>query len=564
MKVNFCILLFIGLPIYQSFSSQSGNDKYNILFIIIDDLRPDLGAYENYIVKSPNIDKLARQGIIFNNMYAQIAICAPSRDSMLTSRYIDEFGIYDVKGGTFRDALPDIISLPQLFKNSGYYTSNIGKIFHFEDEKSWNSSICSRDNSPTKYRDYYLEENILRAKVNSKNKSSFFERTDVDDTIYFDGWVAQRTLDEIVKLKTFNTPFFLAIGFTKPHLPFNVPLKYWDLYETEKIDLPQIQRPQMFAPSFASTSSSELFDYPSIPSTINDSLTLFLRHGYYASISYVDEQIGKILDALKSSDLFKKTIIVIWGDHGYKLGEYGEWAKHSNREFDTRVPCIMYHPAMINAGQINYDILESIDIYPTLCELSGIKPPESIRGVSFGPLFYGQSLSWNKPALSQYRRPNKGDPLMGYTIRTEHFRYTKWELMRSGELVAEELYSHLLDPLESYNLCGIRDYVDIAEQHRKLLKMKRTYIPIYNYQILENDVMPYIQLYYDQKKNQISFNIPDYYNTNELKFLLYDNSGKIILECKPNEDLIVNNTAGILIYNVYYQGILIQNGKLIL
>jgi len=448
------------LSLFDSITSR----RKNILMIAVDDLRPELGIYGHPMIKSPNIDGLAKNGVLFERTYCQQAVCAPTRASLLTGKRPDTTKIYDLKTH-IRTTMPNVVTLQQHFKNNGYFSEGIGKLFHvgFEDPDSY--SVPHRTG---KGNAYALEENIRLltegGKVTQKGdtedgsisstrmRASATESADVPDEYYIDGNIAQLAVGSLNRLapkakaesENEKQPFFLGVGFRKPHLPFCAPKKYWDLYDRSKIPLPYPDKPKN-APDIAFTTWGELRSYSDIPDvgTCDDAKTKELIHGYYACVSYADAQIGKLLAELDRLDLRKDTIVILWGDHGWKLGEYSQWSKHTNFELDTHVPMIISDPDFPKG--IRTDALtEFVDIYPSLTELCGLPMPEGIEGTSFVPLMDDPKKPWKKAAFSQYPRPHN---MMGYSMRTDQYRYTEWMDKKTKEVKFRELYDLKNDPL---------------------------------------------------------------------------------------------------------------------
>jgi iduronate 2-sulfatase len=426
----------------------------NILFIAIDDLRPQLGCYGDTIVQSPHIDKLAGSGVLFNRAYCQQAVCSPSRTSLMTGRRPNTTKVWDLKTH-FRTTIPDVVTLPQYFKNNGYHTQSIGKIYHdpaeAQDAISWSApEILVLTKKDGKY--------VLPSNLQIKSaKAAATELADVPDDAYVDGQVADQALEVLRKIK--DKPFFLAVGFRRPHLPFSAPKKYWDMYERENIPLPAPGTVPPNIPAYAAHHSEELRGYSDIGSgnLIADPKTRELLHGYYAAISYTDAQVGKVLAELERLDLAKNTIIVLWSDHGFHLGEKGLWTKTTNYELDTRVPLIIAAPKKGRGVKTNA-LVELVDLYPTLAELGGLPVPEGLEGTSLAPLLTRPGQRWKSAAFSQFPRPwqYKGEPAtMGYAIRTDRYRYVEWRNFKTGEVKATELYDHQADPGEVNNIAGI-------------------------------------------------------------------------------------------------------------
>lgn len=425
----------------------------NILFLAVDDLRPELGCYGVDVIKTPNIDRIARQGVTFERAYCQQAVCSPSRTSLLTGARPDSTKVWDLVTH-FRDAMPDVVTLPQHFRQNGYFVQGMGKIYHpgYDDQRSW-SVPWQTPKAPT----YALKQAPTPKDDDKPNRKDGppFESADVPDNFYKDGMVADLAVSTLRELKAKSTPFFLAVGFAKPHLPFVSPKKYWDLYDPAQIKpAPNPFRPKD-APEFALTNSGELRNYIGMPADgpIPEDVARKLKHGYYAAVSYTDAQIGKVLDELERQGLRQNTIIILWGDHGWKLGEHGEWCKHSNVENDTNAPLLLSVPGMKTAGQHSRALVEFVDIYPTLAELAGLPLPGHLEGTSFKPVLENPKRAWKRAAFSQYPR---GRQLMGYSMRTDRYRFTVWVRRNDqSRIEATELYDHQTDPQENTNVAKV-------------------------------------------------------------------------------------------------------------
>lgn len=449
----------------------------NVLFIAIDDLRPNLACYGDPIAITPNFDRLATKGTLFKRAYCQLAVCAPSRLSTLTGRRPDTIQVWDLKTH-FRETIPDLVTLPQHFKLNGYHSRSIGKIFHGsgppkEDPPSWSEEPLYDGGRKHEWR-YASAEN--RAVVTLKRAST--EAEDVPDNTFYDGLVCDAAEESLDRFKENQQPFFLAVGFRKPHLPFVAPKKYWDLYDQK--DIPE--RPSKIhpegAPEYATRTWHELEGYTDIPEDLN-AIPLEkireLRHGYYACISYIDALIGRLLDKLEALDLARNTIICLWSDHGYHLGEQGLWTKANNYELAARVPLMISAPNQEMKGATSDALVELVDLYPTLVELCGLDLPSKLEGLSLKPLLNDPNLPWKTAAFNQYPRDysaikhtRHGD-VMGYAVRTEHYRYVQWKDWKSGEILAEELYDHRTDPYEMNNRAGDRNRAASLFQHQGIL-----------------------------------------------------------------------------------------------
>jgi arylsulfatase A-like enzyme len=470
-------------------TAEEAREKLNVLFIAVDDLRPELGCYGHPKVKSPNIDRLAARGMVFRRAYCQQAVSSPSRTSLLTGLRPDSTRVYDLRTH-FRKHVPDVVTLPQHFKNHGYHSQAFGKIYHgafmhahiggkLDDPPSW--SVPSWRGGP---RYYYTPEGVRIARERFKPRAKKLgvpvedwtkhfvrglptEAPEVPDSTLYDGQVAERGVQALRKLK--DRPFFLALGFIKPHLPFVAPKRYWDLYDRSKIDLADNPFTPKGAPRLARTNWGELRAYHGVPrkGPVSDALARTLIHGYRACVSFVDAQIGRVLDELGRLGLRDRTLVVLWGDHGWKLGEHGMWCKHTNFELDARAPLILRAPGMKAAGEQTDALVEFVDIYPTLAELAGLSLPKHLEGASMVPLLAEPGRPWKSAAFSQYPRGRT----MGTSMRTDRYRLTVWHRRNAPEkVVATELYDHTKDPAENANVAGEPAYADTVAVLRKRLR----------------------------------------------------------------------------------------------
>jgi iduronate 2-sulfatase len=474
--------LLLGLlAVILSFSlhlQAAEADRPNILFIASDDMRPELGCYGAAHIHSPNLDRLAGRGTTFLRAYCQQAVCSPSRSSLMTGLRPDTIRIWDL-ATHFRDNTPDVVTLSQHFKNHGYHAERLGKIYHTghgnrDDKFSWSRSTkypsasrygpegsahIKRLLAEAKAKGIDLKDNRLRP------RGLPWEAPDVADTELTDGMIAENAIKLMKEFK--DEPFFLAVGFLNPHLPFVAPKKYWDLYDPASIKLADNPYAPKGAPEYAMTTWGELRKYYDIPAKgpLTDEQARNMIHGYYAAISYVDAQIGRLLDELDHLGLTENTIVVFWGDHGWKLGEHGGWCKHTNFELDARVPMIFNSPDQKAAGKKTNALVEFVDIYPTLCDLAGLPIPDTLEGLSAAPLLDDPTLPWKSAAFSQYPRSNGKQKLMGYSMRTDRYRFTRWEHRSNPEKVdAVEIYDHVEDPDENVNLAADPANKQLVEQ----------------------------------------------------------------------------------------------------
>ena len=503
-------LVLINLSCQDTFAQIiKTTKKPNVLFVIVDDLKPILGCYEDPFVKTPNIDRFAKEGVVFTNAYCQQAVCGPSRASFLTGMRPDYTGVWDLET-EMRNINPEILSMPQFFKQNGYETAGIGKVFDSRsvdeniDNPSWSIPFYKKSNdyypkemgkAKGRYRDLKVLEEIEKyekigeAKGLTKKELSNFikinakpsvESLDIPDNAYIDGATVLHSKDILKILKENAKPFFFAVGITKPHLPFAVPKKYWDLYDRDEIQLAEFRENANNSPLVAYHGAGELYKYTDIPplasfSDVKGGMELPIEkqkeliHGYYASVSYADALIGKILDTLEALDLKDNTIVTIIGDHGWHLGDHNLWCKHSNFEQATRIPMIFKIPG-VKASKTRA-LAEAVDIFPTLCDATEIKIPEQLQGVSLMPVLMETKSKVKDYAVSQYRR-GKNMRTFGYSIRTERYRLTLWmkdfyrlyEPFHKGYIVSGELYDYDNDPLETENYYNKKEYEGLKKK----------------------------------------------------------------------------------------------------
>lgn len=477
------LLILLALSLFVPSPASAGEKKLNVLFIAVDDLRPELGCYGNKIVKSPNIDKLASHGIVFGHAYCQQAVCSPSRSSLMTGRRPDATKVWDLETH-FRVALPDAVTIPQHFKANGYYCSALSKIFHagFEDGRSWSEPhwypngqtvdtdpenplkriVKKTDEGVKEYHKIPLAEdndNPNAGKGKKAPKGDAFEMSNKPEEELPDGATATEAVRRLHALKEKGEPFFFAVGFLKPHLPFVAPKKYWDLYNPNDIPKPAIDHLPEGAPVFAGHDNGELHSYANVPkgNPVPEDFAKTLRHGYYACVSYLDAQVGKVLEALDKEGLADNTVIVLWGDHGWQLGDHGLWHKHTNFELATRAPLLMIVPHAKHAGETCAVPVEFVDIYPTLAEVCGLPAPSGVDGKSLKPLLEDPAAPVTRYAVSQYPRGGAqtgNRPLMGYSVRDAQWRLTVWKDRKNNETVATELYDEKYDSAESVNVAS--------------------------------------------------------------------------------------------------------------
>lgn len=469
-------------------TSREQSKRLNVLFLAIDDLRPELRCYGSKLAKSPHIDRLAASGVTFTRAYCQQAVCNPSRASLMTGLRPDTIKVWDLRTD-FRKTTPDAVTLTQQFMAHGYHTVGIGKIYHnnIQDPRSWSEPKLNIEGYPFDPDAVYrLQVNLdwlegrkdrIRARGDERRYIDRFgkwylkhvatEAADVPDDAYFDGAQTTVAIDRLGKLASGDKPFFMAVGFYRPHLPFNVPKRYWDLYDRASIPLASNRQFPTGAPIMAVNTAREIrgySDFKGMPTphegSMSDVQARLLRHGYLASVSYIDAQVGRLLDALDRLNLRDNTIVVLWGDHGWKLGEHNSWCKMTNYEIDTRVPLIVRSPGAEENGQFCDRLVEFVDIYPTLCDLVGVPIRPELEGVSFRPLLSDIDRDWKSAVFSQFLRSGAwvapdGIDYMGHAIRTDRHRYVEWKNWKTGERVARELYDLQVDPQENANVVEV-------------------------------------------------------------------------------------------------------------
>jgi len=469
---RFFFSLFLSLtPSILFAAGEAPAARPNVLLICVDDLKPTLGCYGDAHAKTPNIDRLAARSLRLDRAYCNQAVCAPSRNALMTGLRPQTLGIYDLPTN-FRHSRPDAVTVAQYFQQHGYRTEAMGKIMHVghgnaEDEISWDVPHFK-----PKVPQYALKGNNppADAKRDPKNpskdpKGAATESADVPDEAYGDGQIA---IEAVKRLKTAGEsgkPFFMAVGFLKPHLPFVAPKKYWDMHDPATLPQPERLTPPEGAPDYAPQFGGELRSYQNIPggnTPLDEATTRHLIHGYYAATSYMDAQLGKVLDALDETGLAKNTMVVFWGDHGWHLGDHGMWCKHTNYEQAARIPLLVARPG--GAGTVSSALVETADIYPTLAALAGLPAPTGLDGRSFDPLLSDPSAAHRDHAIHVYPR-NK---LLGRAIRTDRYRLVEWKAIGSDANTAEfELYDYEEDPGETKNLAAERP--EVVEQLQVLL-----------------------------------------------------------------------------------------------
>ena len=471
-------LLMLVVLLTHHAVAESAQDQPNILFIAVDDLRPSIGCYGDELAITPNMDRLADNGLVFNRAYCQVAVCNPSRASLMTGQRPDHLGVWTLPIH-FREANPLAVTMPQWFRKYGYTAVSHGKIYHnpTPDPQSWSEPIRDLPDLPFPYPDGTKEMIEAAKKKLPKNdwrknnlRPPCTSAPDLPDSELIDGARTDMAIEDLQRLSKEEEPFFLAMGYIRPHLAWVAPKKYWDMYDPDKLPVLIDESVNKDTPKYALHNNSELSHYvdlkdmpkPWDKETLSPEQSRKMVHGYYACVSYVDAQLGRILDALDESGVADETIIVLWSDHGYKLGEYRGWGKMTNYEIDTRVPLIISTPAMRSggsevAGTQTESLAELLDLFPTLCELSGIEVPKFVDGKSLAPVLEDPESQVHDAAVSQYYRKLKGKEVMGYALRTDDHRFVEWRDFSTGEVVSRELYDHRSDPEERINIAASAD-----------------------------------------------------------------------------------------------------------
>jgi iduronate 2-sulfatase len=455
---------FLVLSIGLLAQPKPGKKHMNILFIVSDDLNNHLGTYGHPLVKTPNLDRLSKRAVRFDHAYNQYPLCSPSRVSVLTGLRPDTTGVYDLKT-LFRDRIPTVTTLPEFFKQNGYFSARVGKIFHYgvpgeigtdgqDDPRSWNMVVnpSGRDKKEEHLLTNYTPHRGLGSSL------SWLEADGFDDE-QTDGMVANETVGLIKENK--EKPFFIAVGFYRPHCPYIAPKKYFDLYPLHKIKLPA-ERPD----HIKSIPRHAFFTDP-LYWGLNEQQRKEVIRAYYASVTFMDAQVGKLLNAVDESGLSQNTIIVFWSDHGYLLSEHGQWKKQSLFEEAARVPLLIAYPGAKGNGKVSERVVELIDLYPTLAKLCGMHPSQYLAGADLTPLLNDPKSEWERPAYTQVLRYKEN--VMGRSVRTERWRYTEW----GGGVHGAQLYDHKKDPFEYKNLADLPAYTKVREEMRRLLNQNR-------------------------------------------------------------------------------------------
>jgi iduronate 2-sulfatase len=477
------LLSVIVVASIGAISLQAG-DRPNVLLILVDDLKPTIRSFGDDVAITPNLDRLAAQGVRFENAYCNQAVCMASRYNLMLGSRSTSTGFYSF-GTQFREIYPDAVTLPQHFINHGYVAHSMGKVYHIGHGNTNDDASWSVPHHPDKVIDYLLPESNHRELTREEGlftnqgardetgehrpRGAAWEAADVLDEAYADGRTAATAVDRLHWLKrNEDKPFFLAVGFVRPHLPFSAPKKYWDMYDRAELPMPEYEKPPEGAPDFAGKKNGEIAAFKPIPRTdgtpYEPDLTRQLIHGYYASVTYMDAQLGKVLDGLEETGFADNTIVVLWGDHGYHLGDHGVWTKHTNYEQAVRIPIIIRTPDELNAGRNARQLTETVDLYPTLSALAGLPNPQTsqpIDGIDLSPVLENPGKTIRDYAYHTYNRGNRN----GRAIRSERYRLVEWlPFGASTDDAVYELYDYQEDPQETRNV--------VSSNPRALAQMK--------------------------------------------------------------------------------------------
>jgi iduronate 2-sulfatase len=479
-------ILILELVTALGFAAVQAAQKPNVLLILVDDLKPAMGCYGDNAAITPNMDALARRGMQFDMAYCNQAVCAPSRFTLMLGAHSTSTGLYGL-GSNLRKAWPGAVTMPQYFAKHGYRTESLGKVFHIGHGNQGDPESFSVPHFHDKVIEYLDPEstdggkltreealftNQKLGQIRSLPRGAAYESPVVNDTDYADGRVAEETVKRLKaakqRLGKDGTPFFITAGFVRPHLPFSAPKKYWDMHDPANLPMPVNKAFPKDAPKVALKRGGEIAAFKPVPPNgeIDEELTRKLIHGYYASTSYVDAQIGKVTSALEQLGLAKETIVVLWGDHGWHLGDLSIWTKHTNFEQANRIPIIVIAPGLAKQGSATGQLAETVDLYPTLAELAGLPAPsgpQPIDGVSLVPVLKNPKARVRDHAFHAYPRGK-----LGRAIRTERYRLVEWKNHAKPDEAAEyELYDYQSDHNEMQNHAAT--HPKVVEQLKAIL-----------------------------------------------------------------------------------------------
>lgn len=469
-------IFFLHLALLFLFSSiccqriSEREAKMNVLFIAIDDLRPELGCYGVDEIITPNIDKIANDGAVFMNAYCNASVCGASRASLMTSMYpIPNKRFINYLARADKE-VPQVATLAEHLKASGYYTISNGKIFHHQDDspQSWSEPAWRPDTILGVITDddlvWHNPLSIERHDMQDK-RGPFYDEADVPDNAYADGQITDRTIEDLRRLAKMDKPFFLGFGLIKPHLPFNAPKKYWDLYDRNTIPTAENQYKPKDAPKTLNTSRELTAQYSAhqgFPE--QESFHRLARHGYFACVSYVDAQVGRVMDELEALGLAENTIVVLWGDHGWHLGEHNFWGKHNTLDNASRVPLIIKAPGIKKGAR--KQLVEFVDLYPTICELSQLTIPEHCQGSSILDVLVNPQATHKSVVYPGFKNMS--------AVKTKDFLYTQWyekQWTFDTPIKSRMMYDHRTDREENHNISEHPDYAEVVKDLSTMLEV---------------------------------------------------------------------------------------------
>lgn len=474
MKTNIYLWIIFGFFCFSTIAQES--DQKNVLLIIVDDLRTALPTYGATQVVAPNLTAFSKNAVQFNNAYVNIPTCGASRASILTGmrptrKYFKKYYT------SIDEDMPQAITISQLMQSKGYTTISNGKVSHNKSDKASTWDELWRPGSTTP-KDYLLEENIKSSKLPHNNNHMPYEKANVEDLDYKDGKIAAKTIRDLKKMKAKKESFFLVAGFLKPHLPFNAPAKYWEMYDRNKITPPVNNKFPVTAYNGAGN-WYELAKYKGVQKdfsekpalnattfTMDAEMTTNLIHGYYACVSYIDQQIGNVLQALEDLDLSENTIVIITSDHGFSLSDHNRWSKHNLFKVENHVPLFIRAPGLSSSGKSD-SFVELIDIYPTICELLGIEKPKQLEGISLVQNIKDPNLISKTNAYSRY---TNGDMFI-----SDNYAYSEWKYSEEGKIIGRMLYDMKNDPLQMENLSHLEKYESLMDSLSNNIKSKKIY-----------------------------------------------------------------------------------------
>lgn len=457
--------------------ANEAREPLNVLFIPVDDLRYQANVFGQEEMITPNLDQLAKDGVAFNRAYCNVPVCGASRASLMSGvrptpdRFVNFYASKD-------EDFPHKPSIAKWFKDHGYTTVSMGKVYHHQhdDLDAWSKEPWDHQAQiGIGWQSYITEESRIIIEGNRTEEhpnrviGPAWEAADVPDNGYPDGLLAERAIEQLKVFAETGEPFFLGVGFTKPHLPFNAPQKYWDMYDVDDLVLADNPFKPLNAPDAAMHEWGELRGmYHGIPQEgpVCKETEINLVHGYYACVTYIDFQVGKLMQALEETGLADNTIVILWGDHGFHLGEHGLWAKHCNFDRVLAAPLIVKSPDI--EGHITETLVEFIDIYPSLVELAGLPMPDHLDGKSFVPSMKDPEVEHKEAIFSRY--------INGESVKTDQFLYTEW-VNEDGYIYARMLYDNHNDPAENVNISEEPEYADVVEKHHIMLQELRESLP---------------------------------------------------------------------------------------